>query len=151
MLGAKVKWSTSDKNIASVDAYGKVTGISEGQAVITATIGNISESYTVYVKPYEKRYIVLEYIREDKDYTDWNLWIWGTSVKDDQFDFTVKDGKATALIEIGPDTESVGFIVRKGTDWSTCKQDISVDRYIKAPVDQIITKAKIYAMVQEVS
>ena len=35
-----IKWSSSDKNIASVDSSGNVTAVSEGQAEITASISN---------------------------------------------------------------------------------------------------------------
>lgn len=151
MLDAKVKWESSDLSVATVDAYGKITGIREGQATITATAGEVTAQYAVYVKPYETRYVVVEYIRADQDYTDWNLWTWSTGANDGQVDFTtIKDGKAFAYIEIGPDTQSVGFIVRKGTDWSNCKQDITTDRYIYTEVDQTITKVRIYEMVQDI-
>ncbi|MBS5982278.1 MAG: Ig-like domain-containing protein [Clostridium butyricum] len=36
--GAQLEWSSSDKSIAAVDANGKVTGIKEGQAIISAQI-----------------------------------------------------------------------------------------------------------------
>lgn len=35
--GAQVTWTTSDSSIATVDSNGKITGIKEGQATITAT------------------------------------------------------------------------------------------------------------------
>lgn len=49
---ANVIWTSSDESIATVDQYGNVTGISEGEAIITAKIDNIdiSASSTVVVK-----------------------------------------------------------------------------------------------------
>ena len=50
--GAQVVWSSSDESIATVDETGNVTGIKEGQAIITATINdgsNLSASCTVNV------------------------------------------------------------------------------------------------------
>ena len=50
---ARVRWTSSDENIATVDAYGKVTGIERGTAIITATAqdgSGVSASCTVSVK-----------------------------------------------------------------------------------------------------
>ena len=49
---AKVIWTSSDESIATVDQNGNVTAISEGTAIITATIENtdISAASTVIVK-----------------------------------------------------------------------------------------------------
>lgn len=45
-----VKWSSSDKNIASVSKKGKVTGKNAGKAIITATIGKQTLQCRVTVK-----------------------------------------------------------------------------------------------------
>lgn len=44
-----VKWSTSDKAVATVDANGKVTGVKEGKAVITVTSSDGKHTDTVNV------------------------------------------------------------------------------------------------------
>lgn len=44
-----VLWSTSDSSVATVDVNGKVTGVSEGTATITATSGNYSATATANV------------------------------------------------------------------------------------------------------
>lgn len=44
-----VLWSTSDSSVATVDVNGKVTGVSEGTATITATSGNYSATASVNV------------------------------------------------------------------------------------------------------
>ena len=42
-------WSSSNENVATVDKTGKVTPVKGGEATITATIGNVSESKVVYI------------------------------------------------------------------------------------------------------
>ena len=48
-----IKWSSSDKSIASVDNTGKITAIAIGSTTITAQVGNIKASCAVAVKPIE--------------------------------------------------------------------------------------------------
>ena len=151
MSSEHLQWHVNDPAYATVDRTGKVVGIKEGSVSITASVGTLSEQVDLYVKAYKTRYITLEYIREDQDYTDWNLWVWSTGSSDGQIDPTeIRDGKAIYEIQIGPEAEAIGFIIRKGTDWSTCKQDIETDRYIYTDVNQVVTKARIYAMKQDV-
>ncbi|WP_160398309.1 alpha-amylase family glycosyl hydrolase [Paenibacillus sp. MMS18-CY102] len=91
--------------------------------------------------PPVKRYIELTYVRADQDYTDWNLWVWGTGAKNDRIDFSkFENGVAVARIEISDTTSRMGFKVRKG-DW--VETDMNTDRYVEAPLDQVITKATV--------
>lgn len=151
MLGAKVAWQSSNPSVASINTSGEVTGVVAGEVTLTATAGIASETLKLVVKAYEKRYLILEYIRPDKDYTDWNLWVWGTGAKNDQIDFTeITDDKAVAVMELGPDADRVGFLLRKGTDWNTAKQDITSDRFISVQKDQTLVKARVTSMVQEI-
>lgn len=46
----KVKWSTSDANIAEVDKDGKITGKADGECVITVKAGNKTADLNVTVK-----------------------------------------------------------------------------------------------------
>ncbi|ONI45293.1 hypothetical protein AN640_04705 [Candidatus Epulonipiscium fishelsonii] len=145
MFGQKVKWSTSDENVATVRADGTVVGKSEGIVNITAAAGEHSATVELTVKPYEKRYITIEYSREDQDYTDWNLWLWNTGVKDGRFDFVKdEDGNMTVSAEIGPTADNIGFIIRKsieGNDWA--EKDTDGDRFIRIPLDQTITNIQV--------
>ena len=50
-LAATATWSSSDKNIATVDKNGVVKGIAEGTATITATVGTLSATCVVTVLP----------------------------------------------------------------------------------------------------
>ena len=45
--GASITWSSSDESVATVDQEGNVTMVGEGSAVITATSGQASTSFTV--------------------------------------------------------------------------------------------------------
>lgn len=54
-LGVDTKdatWTSSDEAIAVVDAYGNVTGVSEGEAVISLAIGDVRSSVTVKVRKF---------------------------------------------------------------------------------------------------
>ena len=48
---ATPSYSTSDGDVAAVDGAGKITGVGEGTAVITAQIGEISKTLNVQVLP----------------------------------------------------------------------------------------------------
>ncbi|MHA6529444.1 pullulanase [Paenibacillus sp. BAC0078] len=144
----------SDKpEIATVTSKGLIKGIKAGTATITVSYGGLSSKITVEVTKDavdNKRYVQLTYVREDKDYKDWNLWVWNTGVKNDQIDFTTfKDGKASVLIEVAPNATSVGFVLRKGTDWNTGKQDYPDDRNIPLSAGEAFTKVIVTSMVKE--
>lgn len=78
------------------------------------------------------------YERENKDYDDWNIWVWNTGAKDDQIDFDEIGDVATANIEVGLSTEKIGFKLRKGTDWAVV--DIDMDREITISPTENLTK-----------
>ncbi|RIW31883.1 pullulanase [Bacillus salacetis] len=88
------------------------------------------------------RAVSLSYERADGDYEGWNLWVWGTGVQDDQIDYTeVKDGKAIFNIEVSPDVDQIGFVLRKGSDWS--QKDVDADRFITLNQNDSITKVHV--------
>ncbi|MDZ5471857.1 type I pullulanase [Bacillus sp. 31A1R] len=145
MLGSKVTWKSSDTSVATVDGTGKVSGIKPGSVTITATAGDATASLELTVKENVQRYVRIKYVRPDQDFKEWNIWVWNTGVKNDQIDFTEFDGDtAIANIEIAPTTESIGFLIRKGTDWSTAKiSPDSDDHNIKIDRDEVITKVTV--------
>lgn len=145
MLGAKVTWTSSDENIAIVDGTGKVSGLKPGTVTIKAKAGDAEATLALTVKKNVKRYVRVKYVRPDKDFTDWNIWVWNTGVKNDQIDFTeINDDTAIANIEIAPTTESIGFLIRKGTDWATAKiSPDSDDHVVKIDRDEVITKVTV--------
>ena len=90
----------------------------------------------------EQRCIVLKYIREDGNYSGWNLWVWNTGQKDGQVDFTeLKDGAAVARIYISDTAARVGFTIRKG-NWE--RKDFEADRFIDTS-GQKVTKVTVYS------
>ena len=48
-LDGKVEWSSSDETILTVDKNGKITGLKEGKATVTAKCGEFSETHEVSV------------------------------------------------------------------------------------------------------
>ncbi|HYK75052.1 MAG TPA: type I pullulanase, partial [Pseudoneobacillus sp.] len=145
MLGHKVTWTSSNTSVALVDGAGKVSGLTPGNVTITATAGTLSASIDIVVKQSVQRYVRIKYVRPDRNFTDWNIWVWNTGVQNDQIDFTEVDGDtAIANIEIAPTTESIGFLIRKGTDWSTAKiGPESDDHNIQIDLDEVITKVTV--------
>ncbi|MGO4375419.1 pullulanase-associated domain-containing protein, partial [Paenibacillus sp. MCAF20] len=78
-----------------------------------------------------QRKVRFQYIREDADYTDWNIWTWDTGKTNGTVLFTKFDnGKAVADIAIGEQTKQMGFKLRKGFDWETAVIDQNFDRVI---------------------
>lgn len=86
--------------------------------------------------------IQVHYDRPDGDYRGWNLWVWGTGIQDGQCDFRyMEDGRAVAIIEALPETESIGYILRVN-DWE--ERDGSGDRYIDCPPGEELTRIVIH-------
>jgi secreted pullulanase len=148
----RAAYSSDKPSVAVVSTGGLVTAIGAGDATITVTYNGMSENVAVAVTTESlKRYVQLNYIRPDKNYTDWNLWIWNTGVKNDQINFDkVENGIATVMLEIAQDATSVGFVLRKGTDWNTAKQDIPDDRVIPIAPGAAFTKVNIVSKVSQV-
>lgn len=85
--------------------------------------------------------VELEYEREDDAYEGWNLWVWGTGIKDGRIDFTQKnDGKVTAVIHAASDVSRFGCIVRLN-DWEAREWD--QDRFIVLPPGDKQLKIKV--------
>ncbi|WP_186579286.1 type I pullulanase [Aquibacillus kalidii] len=149
LLGSKVTWFSSDSSIATVNNSGQVTGVKPGSVTITAKSGDAIATFDMVVKENVKRYVRVKYVRPDGDFTgdfgEWNLWAWNTGVKNDQINFESFDGDtATANIEIAPETESIGFLIRKGTNWDTAKiPPDSDDHNVQIDPDAIITKVTV--------
>lgn len=49
LTGTGLTWSSSNETVATVDQEGKVTGVNEGEAVITITDGEVSYTFTIAV------------------------------------------------------------------------------------------------------
>lgn len=144
----KATYISNKPEVATVTDKGLVKAVGLGTATITINYEGVST--TVTVKVTDKRYVQFTYTRSDKDYKDWNIWVWNTGAKNDQIDFTTfKNGTASVLIEVAENATSVGFVLRKGTDWNTGKQDYPDDRVIPLTPGEAFTKVNVTSMVKE--
>ncbi|SET87663.1 type I pullulanase [Paenibacillus sp. NFR01] len=99
--------------------------------------------YDGYGDPEPRAKIVeIEYERPDGDYRGWNLWVWGTGIQDGQWDFRelTEDGSAVARIEVAPETESIGYILRLN-DWEA--KDGSGDRFVDCSGERELYRVRI--------
>jgi|GEM_PF-19838 len=149
MLKETVTFASSNEEVATVNAQGVVTGVREGSVIITAKAGDVIAEHTITVKPYVRRFVHIKYLRPEKDYEGWNMWVWNTGVKNDQIDFTeIREDGAYGIIEIAPETKSIGFLFRKGTDWAE-KDAYGDDRYIETDLDQTVIKVTVTSGVKD--
>jgi len=142
----------SDKpSVATVSSTGIIKAVSPGRAAITVEYKGFQATMQIEVtNPDSARTLQFSYIRPDGDYKDWNIWVWNTGVKDGEVLFDkVENGIATAAIEVHEDAIGVGFVLRKGTDWNTAKQDIPYDRVIPLTEDDRFMKVNVHSMVGE--
>ncbi|WP_010096400.1 pullulanase [Ornithinibacillus scapharcae] len=97
-----------------------------------------------------QRTVRFTYIREDQNFTDWNIWVWNTGVKEDQIDFETYDGdKAIANIAVATETEQFGFVLRSTDNWDTAVKEFG-DRFIKVNKNDLLTKVYITSGTEEV-
>ncbi|MBP3673886.1 MAG: DUF4430 domain-containing protein [Oscillospiraceae bacterium] len=75
-----VVWSVADESIATVDASGKLTGVSVGETTVTATAGTVSHTVKVTVTETTSTYVYFQY-------TDGRV----QEMKEDTFTLTVLD------------------------------------------------------------
>lgn len=70
----------------------------------------------------------LHYLRDDNDYTGWNVWLWTTGDgKAYQFDENITDTGAVTTAHFNAGTKSIGFIVRLN-EWEA--KDVEEDQFI---------------------
>ncbi|MOA10756.1 Bacterial pullanase-associated domain protein [compost metagenome] len=85
------------------------------------------------IKP-ASRAVEITYVSSETDLDElkqWNVWVWNTGKRNDEFRFTEFDGnKAKVVIPIAAGVENIGFKMRKGFDWATAIVDVPDDRYI---------------------
>ncbi|XID92064.1 pullulanase [Paenibacillaceae bacterium WGS1546] len=147
----QASYASSRPGVAGVTKRGLIQSNSLGETTISVSYKGLTANVNVQVtKASGKRYVQFNYFRPDQDYADWNIWVWGTGARNDQIDFeTFRDGAASVDIEVSPDAVSVGFVLRKGTDWETAKQDIPYDRFIPLEPGEDFMKVNVRSLVGE--
>ncbi len=89
--------------------------------ILPATLANAASEITVK----------FHYLRDDGDYTDWNMWSWAVGKDGGAYDFVDSgdaDG-AVATVTVSGSTTELGFIVRKG-NWEAKDPTDCDDRYL---------------------
>ena len=74
--------------------------------------------------------VVLHFYRESGDYTDWDVWYWGSDTSGASASFTTLSGdkgRVATFTVSGTQNQNVGYIIRK-SDWSD--QEFDYNRYI---------------------
>lgn len=113
--------------------YGKTYEVKiPANSLQSATYGplekDLSFTFTVEPHPTTKRFIHLYYDRPEKNYTNWNIWVWSTGLTNDEKLFKEeRNGMMFAEIPVAFNSNSVGFKIRKGK-WE--ETDIDLDRMI---------------------
>lgn len=110
----------------------------------------VSSSKTIYtevpdletLKPRE-RYIMIEYEREDADYTGWNVYTWNSGYET-KIDVEDIGGKKVAKIQVvdSPADLSLGFIMRRSDGTNEWLEKDGGDNYLTMPADQTVLKAQ---------
>lgn len=94
-----VTWTSSDESVATVDANGNVTAVADGEATITAAVGNLTATCEVTVKE-----IPLESIALDKETLE-----------------LVKGATDTLTVQYNPETTTDD----KGVTWTTSDASVA--------------------------
>lgn len=84
-------------------------------------------SILIFTSILSAKNIIIHYHRFNKDYDNWNLWLWAKGKEGRAYNISGKDKYGVYYKITLPQTEEAGFIVRKG-DWQA--KDIDADRYI---------------------
>uniref|UniRef100_UPI004055EA22 type I pullulanase n=1 Tax=Agathobacter sp. TaxID=2021311 RepID=UPI004055EA22 len=147
ILKSKGKWASDEGGWQSGDlSYANTTGA----VTNTFYIADIGGSVGVYtniddVPKTETNYVIVEYTKSafDGSFEDTNVYTWNTGFGEVTYNFTEINGKYIAKIPViaSENDKTMGFIVRKGTDWSTAVKD-GGDNYVTIPAGQHIVKLR---------
>lgn len=116
-----LEWSSSNEDNATVDGFGKVSGLVVGtttiQVQLSTSLGLLDASKNIEILPYEGKLIQVHYHRSDETYGAVNAWTWNTGVTDGMAPATIVDGTAIINIEVSPEASTVGFLIRQMDNW----------------------------------
>ena len=135
-------WQTDNLLFENVDETDCTLYIVEGKKNIYTSLDDY------YNEPEEEvRYLVVEYTRDDKNYTDTNVYTWANGFAENTtgYPFENVNGKYIAKVPVAASTTdmNVGFIVRKGTNWDVAVKD-GGDNYVNFPANQKVVKVEFH-------
>jgi pullulanase len=89
------------------------------------------------------RTVELIYERADRQYSGWNVWVWGTGCRDGHVELSeLDDGRAVARIQVAPYVRRIGYIIRLN-QWDA--KDIEADRYIDVDLNRSVMQVLIHS------
>lgn len=120
--------NTRDCQIAS--------GAESADLWVLSTLDDVATEEPNEIVVPDTRYVMLQYVREDGNYTDWNVYTWTDSTRSIDF-----DENGIALVPVNQSTKQLDFIIRKGypapdDEWVKDGGDCSVN----IPLNQTIVK-----------
>lgn len=86
--------------------------------------------------------VKIRFLKDDADYTGWNLWVWWSGNKGKEVSFTHEDEQGVYAVLDVPNDSEFGFIVRKG-DWEAKATSNVIYDLSKGPSEIILTAGKI--------
>lgn len=112
------------------------TGSESADLWVVSTLDDVATEEPGEIVVPDTRYVMLQYVREDGDYADWNVYTWTDSTR--YIDF---DENGIALVTVNQSTTQLDFVIRKGyptsnDEWVKDGGDCSV----KIPLNQTIVK-----------
>ena len=86
--------------------------------------------------------VKIRFLKDDADYTGWNIWAWWSGNEGKEVSFTNEDEKGVfAVLEV-PNDDEFGFIIRKGSWEAKATSNVIYD-LSKGPSEIIVTAGKI--------
>lgn len=86
--------------------------------------------------------VKIRFVKEDADYSDWNIWVWWTGKDGKEVSFTNKDEQGVYTVIEAPKDAKLGFIIKKG-NWETkATENVEYD-LAKGPKEIVVTSEKI--------
>ena len=92
----------------------------------------------------EKRYVIVEYDRDDEDYDGWNIYTWNSGFGSEvTIDPVEVNGKEYIIVPVKTSTVdfTLSFCMRRSTDDNAWAEKDGGDHYIVVPANQSVVKA----------
>ena len=80
----------------------------------------------------QARELVLHYVRSNREYTGWNLWVWIPGEEGRAIPFEDRNGDCSARVDVAQGASTLGIVIRRG-EWK--EKDFNQDRYVQLEPD----------------